>query len=611
MTFRPRPTRWFELLTVGVDAPLALAILAETGAVELEVEDAASRRSLLPDTADLLDAFHHLACSHGTRWPAAAPFAHRPDHPSRMLEAAWARLAAWRGEADPIIHDIEATTREAGELELLAAALRDIGGDCPDPAELAAVGPRLAARLFRLPAGLRLPEPPAHTVVETWDGLAATHVLVVGPRAEVVEVEALIPGLKGRPVPLPDWLPVTPRGAAAAIEERIARLTIERHTAETRLAGLSERHGLAEALGDFALIDWLAGNAADVAGSDRLAWVTGWTTDETGDTLRAALDRRGVRGLLRILAEPPGARAPLVLANPAWVKPFEVFASLLGTPDRAEADASILLAFVAPLMFGFMFGDIGQGVVLILAGLALRRRMPVLALLVPGGIAAVVFGVLFGSVFCLEDLVPALWMHPLASPTTLLATALAGGVVLLLAGLALDGLQAHWRGELIPWSMQRAGLVFAYVAILAAFLRPWAAWGALVGTAWFVVGAALTGHGDRRVEAGVALAEFTEAMVQLLVNTVSFARVGAFALAHAGLAAAIVGVAEVSGSIGFWVVLILGNALVLALEGLVVGIQTTRLILFEFFIRFLHGGGRPFRPLAPPRLDWAPAAPRE
>ncbi len=46
--------------------------------------------------------------------------------------------------------------------------------------------------------------------------------------------------------------------------------------------------------------------------------------------------------------------------------------------------------------------------------------------------------------------------------------------------------------------------------------------------------------------------------------------------------------------------LALGNALIIVLESLVVGIQTTRLVLFEFFIRFLQGGGREFKPLAPP-----------
>jgi len=85
------------------------------------------------------------------------------------------------------------------------------------------------------------------------------------------------------------------------------------------------------------------------------------------------------------------------------------------------------------------------------------------------------------------------------------------------------------------------------------------------------------------------------------VNTISFVRVGAFALAHAGLAAAINGIVAGIGPRPLALMtLAIGNLLVIAIEGLVVGIQTTRLILFEFFIRFLKAAGRPFRPLPVP-----------
>jgi V/A-type H+-transporting ATPase subunit I len=89
--------------------------------------------------------------------------------------------------------------------------------------------------------------------------------------------------------------------------------------------------------------------------------------------------------------------------------------------------------------------------------------------------------------------------------------------------------------------------------------------------------------------------------VQILINTLSFARVGAFALAHAGLASAVVALADASGNALAWaIVLALGNALILVVEGLVVSIQTTRLVLFEFFTRFFRAEGREFRPLAAP-----------
>jgi V/A-type H+-transporting ATPase subunit I len=246
--------------------------------------------------------------------------------------------------------------------------------------------------------------------------------------------------------------------------------------------------------------------------------------------------------------------------------------------------------------------------VLIAAGLLLGRRMLVLRLLVPGGLAAGGFGFLFGSVFSREDLIPALWLHPLSEPLTLLAVALGGGVVLLSIGLLLDAVQALWREDGRSWAYRQAGFVVTYLGLLTSIAWRPALWVALLGAVWYVAGAVLLSHRDRRVEAGIALAEFVEQTAQLLVNTVSFARVGAFSLAHAGLSAAIVGVAEVFGGVGFWVTLILGNLLVLTLEGLVVGIQTTRLVLFEFFIRFLRGGGRSFRPLEPPRIDWTTVA---
>ena len=51
---------------------------------------------------------------------------------------------------------------------------------------------------------------------------------------------------------------------------------------------------------------------------------------------------------------------------------------------------------------------------------------------------------------------------------------------------------------------------------------------------------------------------------------------------------------------GAAVVLVIGNIVIIALEGLVVSIQTTRLVLFEFFTRFLRVSGRRFRPLPAP-----------
>jgi V/A-type H+-transporting ATPase subunit I len=246
-----------------------------------------------------------------------------------------------------------------------------------------------------------------------------------------------------------------------------------------------------------------------------------------------------------------------------------------------------------------MFGDVAQGAIVAVAGLVLGRRMPALRLLLPGGLAAVAFGFAFGSVFAREDIVPALWLHPLAQPLPVLAVALGFGVVTLTLGLALDALQSFWRGRLRHWLLCDSGLLLAYAGIVGAVLDVRALWLLPAGIAASLAGATVAQAEGRIAAVGVAAGEFVERLLQLGVNTVSFVRVGAFALAHAGLCSAIVSMAEAAGA-GYWPVLIVGNAAIIALEGLVVSIQTTRLVLFEFFIRFLTARGRPFEPLTPP-----------
>jgi V/A-type H+-transporting ATPase subunit I len=246
-----------------------------------------------------------------------------------------------------------------------------------------------------------------------------------------------------------------------------------------------------------------------------------------------------------------------------------------------------------------MFADVGQGAVVLAAGLVLRRRYPLLRLLVSGGIAAMLFGLLFGSVFAREDVVHALWFRPLDRPLDTLLLALALGAAVVLLGLALEALQSFWASRTRHWLAGRAGLVLAYVGLLGTALNIAFAWLALAGAAWFVIGAALGAPRDARLTGlGTAAGEFLETALQLAVNTLSFLRVGAFALAHGGLSIAIVGLAAATGSAwGAALVLVVGNAVVIVIEVLVAGIQTTRLVLFEFFVRFLRGTGREFRPL--------------
>ena len=95
--------------------------------------------------------------------------------------------------------------------------------------------------------------------------------------------------------------------------------------------------------------------------------------------------------------------------------------------------------------------------------------------------------------------------------------------------------------------------------------------------------------------------EAIDGTIRYVANTISFIRISAFALAHAGLFIAVFSLAETLGRMGgggviYWVTIALGNAVIILLEGLVVSIQTMRLEYYEFLSKFFHGGGEPFSP---------------
>jgi V/A-type H+-transporting ATPase subunit I len=251
-----------------------------------------------------------------------------------------------------------------------------------------------------------------------------------------------------------------------------------------------------------------------------------------------------------------------------------------------------------------MFGDVGQGLILFLIGFILERRWPVLRLLAICGASSIVFGFVFGSVFGMENIINPLWTHPIDEPLKVLFIPLIGGIIILLLGLVLAGFEAYWSGHLTDWLLVEAAVIVMYVSILASTVLPGALMITIAGVIWYFAGNLYRDSNRLLATIGRALGALVESLMQLLINTLSFFRVGAFALAHAGLSLAFIVLADASGSHFAAVpILILGNIIIIVLEGLVVSIQTTRLVLFEFFIRFLHGSGRIFRPLQPPATE--------
>lgn len=597
---RPASTRWFEVLAPRAEGVRVVTALAATGAVETELRTDASAELPIQHLAPGLAEYQALHQRYGRYWTRGR-WRRRTliEAPTVVVERALARIQAWRREADPVIALLQECEEELTRLKWLAQIIGRIAEQPLDFGAVARSGPVLGTFCAILPreADLRLPD---WTIPRSVPWEDERCYMILGPKAQLDAVKHQVQSLKGRIIERPPWLQGDALDSLARIRARREFLSRRAVNLTAELDNLFEDYDLGHALGEIAGLAWFAEHVEgfEPAGT-HLVWITGWTDDLAGEALEQALTASGARALLRLRPPPAGMRPPQVLLNPPWMRPFELFASAFGVPGSDEADPTPVLALVVPLLFGYMFGDLGQGAVIAAAGWWLARRGESMGrLLLLAGLSAMVFGLLFGSVFAREDLIPALWLHPLHAPITVLAVPLVFAVGLLALGQLLAGLGALWRGELGHWLLRDLGFLVLYLGLVSWPWFPAGGQAALVGALWYVIGSFLI---HRRLLGGLAaLGHLLESGMQILVNTLSFARVGAFALAHASLSAAVVTMAD---SAPWWaglIILVLGNALIIVLEGLVVSIQTTRLVLFEFFNRFLRGSGRVFRPLPPP-----------
>ncbi len=605
MALRPAMAKWFELLVAREELATALQCLADTREVELQAHSDTSSAALLPALRVAVDEYRRLAHRYALYWPPSRTHAERALEPAAIAAAALQRVRSWSSDADPLIDRLQMLARERSDLQLLERLLSQAGIELPDLESFARAGPVLASRAYVLAsASGALAVPPA-VLAQTIACGDDRFVLAVGPAEQIAVFDVTLAAIKARQIAVPAGLPGKRGAALDAARTRLADIARESQELTKTLTGLHRAHDLRAALADLDFIDWLVQNVPPLEFSDHFAWITGWTSDLSGGRVRRALDQAQLHHVMRFPEAPREMVRPVLLHNPRWAQPFELFLRLLGMPGASEADPSRLLAFVAPVMFGYMFADAGQGAVLIVAGVALRRRFPAMELLIPGGAAAIVFGILFGSVFANEQILRALWLRPLERPLAVLEASLVFGACVILLGLALDAVQQHWSGRGAEWWATRAGILLSYAGMICAPFDGRAGWAVPIGLCWYLGGSAVRDPSNRLRRLGTAAGESLETLLQLAINTISFVRIGAFALAHAGLCSAVIGLAASLGAgggirPGAWLMLIAGNALIIAIEGLVVGIQTTRLVLIEFFIRFLQGTGRAFRPLPLP-----------
>ncbi len=322
------------------------------------------------------------------------------------------------------------------------------------------------------------------------------------------------------------------------------------------------------------------------------------------------------------------SKPPTKLKNPGIFKPFEMFIKMYGLPAYGEIDPTIILGLTYSFLFGFMFGDAGQGVCLLLGGFALyqAKKMSLAAIVSCCGFFSTIFGFLFGSVFGFENIWEPLWLHPkeammnlpfIGNLNTVFVVAVALGMGIVLMTMVLNVLNSLRFQDVektyfdtngvagIVFYAALTGMVFLYmsghilptaVVLILLFLLP-----LLV----IFFKEPLTAMVEKKAEImpkekGMFFVqgffELFEVLLSYFSNTLSFVRVGAFAVSHAAMMEVVLMLGGVESGNPNWLVIILGNLFVCGMEGLIVGIQVLRLEYYELFSRFYRGTGREFKP---------------
>ena len=322
---------------------------------------------------------------------------------------------------------------------------------------------------------------------------------------------------------------------------------------------------------------------------------------------------------------------PTKLKNPKVARPFEMFVRMYGLPAYNEFDPTIFVALTYAFIFGAMFGDVGQGLCLLIGGILLYRfkHIDLAGCLASAGVFSTFFGFMYGSFFGFEDVVPSFWLKPkeamaslpfIGSLNTVFVVAIAFGMFLILLTMVfhiINSVKARNVEGTVFDTNGIAGLVFygAVVAVIVLFMTGHALPATGVLVVMFVIPlvaiafkeplSKLVQHKadampkDKGMFLITSFFELFEVILSYFSNTLSFVRIGAFAVSHAAMMEVVLMLAGyTSGGLAGtnWIVVVLGNVFVCGMEGLIVGIQVLRLEYYELFSRFYTGSGRPFIP---------------
>lgn len=337
---------------------------------------------------------------------------------------------------------------------------------------------------------------------------------------------------------------------------------------------------------------------------------------------------------------PPDADAsctpPTVLKNSWLTRPFAMMVEMYGLPDYNGFNPTTFVALTYTLMFGIMFGDLGQGFIVFLLGLIVGKKMnkAMGGIMSRVGISSMIFGTLYGSVFGFEDLLDPMYeslgidflpLHAFKNTNFILLTAVGIGIALIVISMCINiyiGFKQRDYERAVFGNNGIAGLLFygsIAFGVIATMMFDMKVMSTPFVICLIVIPALcifcrvpfsialkykefkLSADEDEKMTVGNFIVEnffeMFEYVLSYVSNTMSFLRVGGFVLSHAGMMLVVMTLMDGAAAAAQPLVLILGNAFVMVMEGMIVAIQIIRLEFYEIFSRFYDGDGKPFEPV--------------
>ena len=464
-------------------------------------------------------------------------------------------------------------------------------------------------------------------------------VLVIGLAKDRDRIRSILAESGFQSIPVSETSSRMPPELIGEIDQKTDRIRESFEKSRKQCENLAREHGpfLRSVLGRIQQEALKNAVRNKVRRTERTCLLSGWIPAEEETEFRKIISRATKdRCIIEAIPaeEIPSVRSgevqvPVQLKNPPFFRPFELITSAYGMPSYRTIDPTPILGVSFLLIFGMMFGDVGHGLVLALLGLLLgwkgrRNTQRSAGLLVfYAGISSMVFGFLFGSFFGIEHWLPTLWVKPMESINQLFTTTLYFGIGMIFLSIAVNMINGWKQRDFLGMLFDKAGLLAAIVywcSIVIVTRLILSRSGGEVHVLIFIlliVSVVLLFlkepivqllRGRRKLfPEGMAtgimggIVEILEIFLGFLANTVSFIRVAAFVLAHAGLFMAVFALSEavqgVAGGVLSVFILIVGNMLIILLEGLIVSIQAVRLEFYEFFSRFFQQSEAGYRPL--------------